>query len=137
MLGILPKYLALNCRLRHPILRPTQQHIAALPSLKPPQETIVFCKKRQIHIIFAAKPKQKRRHQHIPKTENMPDGMHRQLRHLLTLLLHHQRLPLFMQITALGGDVERILQFAHGKAPWGLTVLFLVFNRVWLPENYR
>ena len=101
--------------LRHPILRPTQQHIAALPPLKPPQETSVFGKKRQIHIIFAAKPKQKRRHQHIAETENMPDGMHRQLRHLLTLHLHHQRLPLFMQIAALGGDIERVLQFAHGK----------------------
>ena len=95
--------------LRHPILRPTQQHIAALPPLKPPQETSVFGKKRQIHIIFTAKPQQKRRHQHIPKTKNMPDGMHRQLRHLLTLLLHHQRLPLLMQIAALGGDVERVL----------------------------
>jgi len=50
--------------------------------------------------------------------------MHRQLRHLLTLLLHHQRLPLLMQIAALGGDVERILQFTHGEAPWGLTALF-------------
>ena len=42
--------------LRHPILRPTQQHIAALPPLKQPQETSIFGKKRQIHIIFAAKP---------------------------------------------------------------------------------
>ena len=41
--------------------------------------------------------------------------MRRQLRHLLTLLLHHQRFLLLMQIAALGGDVERILQFAHGK----------------------
>ena len=110
--------------LRHPILRPTQQHIAALPPLKPPQETSVFGKKRQIHIIFAAKPQQKRRHQHIPKTENMPDGMHRQLRHLLTLLLHHQRLPLLMQIAALGGDIQRVLQFAHEKTPWILTAVF-------------
>ena len=102
--------------LRHPILRPTQQHIAALPPLNPPQETSIFGKKRQIHIIFAAKPQQKRRHQHISKTENMPDGMmHRQLRYLLTLLLHHQRLPLLMQIAALGSDIKRILQFAHGK----------------------
>lgn len=89
--------------LRHPILRPTQQHITTLPPLKPPQETSVFGKKRQIYIIFAAKPQQKRRHQHIPKTENMPDRVHRQLRHLLTLLLHHQRLPLLMQVAALGG----------------------------------
>ncbi len=95
--------------LRHPILRPTQQHIAALPSLKSSQITPVFGKKRQIHIIFTAKPKQKRRHQHIPKTENMPDGMHWQLRHLFAILLHHQRLPLLMQIAALGGDVERVL----------------------------
>ena len=101
--------------LRHPILCPTQQHIAALPPLKPPQITSVFRKKRQIHIIFTAKPQQKRRHQHIAKAEDMPDGMHRQLRHLLTLLLHNQRLPLLMQITALGGDVERVLQFAHGE----------------------
>ena len=28
---------------------------------------------------------------------------------------YHQRLPLLMQIAALGGDVERVLQFAHGK----------------------
>ena len=42
-----------------------------------------------------------------------------------------------MQIAALGGDVERVLQFAHGETPWILTALFLVFNRVWLPENYR
>ena len=95
--------------LRHTILRPTQQHIAALTPLKPFQEMSVFGKKRQIHIIFAAKPQQKRRHQHIPKTENMPDGMHRQLCYLLTLLLHHQRLPLLMQIAALGGNVERVL----------------------------
>ena len=56
--------------LRHPILRPTQQHITALPPLKPPQETSIFGKKRQIHIIFTAKSQQKRRHQHIPKTES-------------------------------------------------------------------
>ena len=54
--------------LRHPILRPTQQHITALPPLKPPQETSVFGKKRQIHIIFAAKPRAKRRRQHIPES---------------------------------------------------------------------
>ena len=95
--------------LRHPILRPTLQHIAALPPLKPPQITPIFRKKRQIHIIFTAKPQQKRRHQHIAKTENVPDGMHRQLRYLLTLLLHHQCLPLLMQIAALGGDIERVL----------------------------
>ena len=109
------------------ILRPTQQHIAALPPLKPPQITPVFGKKRQIHIIFTAKTQQKRRHQHIPKAENMPDRMHRQLRHLLTLLLHHQCLPLLMQIAALGGNVERVLQFVHGEAPWGLTALLRVF----------
>ena len=28
-----------------------------------------------------------------------------------------------MQITALGGDVERVLQFAHGETPWVLTAL--------------
>ena len=43
------------------------------------------------------------------QNKNMPDGMHRQLRHLLTLLLHHQRLPLLMQVAALGGDIQRIL----------------------------
>lgn len=42
----------------------------------------------------------------------MSDGMHQQLRHHLTLLLHHYRFPLLMQI--LSGDVERVLQLAHG-----------------------
>ena len=54
----------------------------------------------------------------------MTDGMHRQLRHLLTLLLYHQRFPFLMQIAALGGDVECVLQFAHGEGSWGLTVVF-------------
>jgi len=32
-----------------------------------------------------------------------------------------------MQIAALGGDIERVLQFAHGeKTPWILTALFWV-----------
>jgi len=53
----------------------------------------------------------------------MPDGMHRQLRYLLTLLLYHQRFPFLMQIAALGGDVECVLQFAHGEAPWILTAV--------------
>ena len=48
----------------------------------------------------------------------MADGMHRQLRHFFALLLYgllnHQRFALFVQITALGGDVERVLEFAHG-----------------------
>ena len=44
--------------------------------------------------------------------------------YLFTFLLHHQRLPLLMQITALSGDVERILQFAHGETPWVLTALW-------------
>ena len=39
--------------LRHPILRPTQQHIAALPPLKPPQETSVFGKKRPKFTLFS------------------------------------------------------------------------------------
>jgi len=26
-----------------------------------------------------------------------------------------------MQIAALGGDIERVLQFAHGKTPWVFT----------------
>jgi len=39
-----------------------------------------------------------------------------------------------MQIAALGGDIERILQFAHGETPWGLTALFGVV--VGAPENY-
>jgi len=39
-----------------------------------------------------------------------------------------------MQITALGGDVERVLQFAHGETPWILTALLSVI--VGLPENY-
>ncbi len=77
-----------------------------------------------VNTLFSPLPQQKRRHQHIAKAENMPDGMYRQLRHLLTLLLHHQRFPLLMQIATLGGDVERVLQFAHEEAPWGLTVLF-------------
>lgn len=47
-----------------------------------------------------------------PKQKNMSDGMHQQLRHHLTLLLHHYRFPLLMQI--LSGDVERVLQLAHG-----------------------
>ena len=38
--------------------------------------------------------------------------------YLFTLLLHHQRFPLLMQITALGGDVERVLQLTHGETPW-------------------
>ena len=42
----------------------------------------------------------------------MSDGMHQQLRHHLTILLHHYRFPLLMQI--LSGDVERVLQLAHG-----------------------
>lgn len=54
----------------------------------------------------------------------MPDGMHRQLRHLFTLLLHHQRLPLLMQIAALGGNVERVLQFAHGENSLGFDRAF-------------
>jgi len=54
--------------------------------------------------------------------------MHRQLRHLLTLLLHHQRLPLLMQIAALRGNVERVLQFAHGETSLGFERSF----RVWL-----
>ena len=58
----------------------------------------------------------------------MPDGMHRQLRHFLTLLLHHQRLPLLMQVAALGGDVERVLQFTHGETSLGFERSF----RVWL-----
>ena len=66
-----------------------------------------------VNTLFSPLPQQKRRHQHIAKAENMPDGMYRQLRHLLTLLLHHQRFPLLMQIATLGGDVERVLQFAH------------------------
>jgi hypothetical protein len=28
-----------------------------------------------------------------------------------------------MQIAALSGNVERVLQFSHGETPWGLTVL--------------
>lgn len=54
----------------------------------------------------------------------MPDRMHRQLRHLLALLLHHQRFPFFVKITALRGDVECVLQFAHiCKIPLILTAL--------------
>lgn len=53
----------------------------------------------------------------------MPDRMHRQLRHLLALLLHHQRLPLLMQVAALSGDIERVLQFAHVGTSWKLTAL--------------
>ena len=34
-----------------------------------------------------------------------------------------------MQITALGGDIERVLQFAHGEAPCGLTVLLGLTGR--------
>ena len=49
----------------------------------------------------------------MPKTENMPDGIHRQLRHLLTPPLHHRRLPLLMQTAALGDDVEYILQLVY------------------------
>ena len=64
----------------------------------------------------------------------MPDGMHRQLRHLLTLLLHHQRFPLLMQIAALGGDVERVLQFSHVKNALDFDRTFWVVGR---PENYR
>ena len=60
--------------------------------------------------------------------------MHRQLRHLLTLLLHHQRLPLLMQIAALGGDVERVLQFAHGEL-LGFWPHFGAFNRVVVPKK--
>ena len=103
-----------------------QQRITALPPLKQPQETPVFGKKRQIHIIFTVKPQQKRQHQHIPQTENMPDGMHRQLRHLLTLLLHHQRLPLLMQIATSGSDIQHVLQFMHvnslggDRTCWGI-----------------
>ena len=66
------------------------------------------------------------------QNKNMPDGMQRQLRHLLTLLLHYQRFPLLMQIAALGGDIERVLQFAHVGTPWILTVLL---KTVRLPEN--
>ena len=51
--------------------------------------------------------------------------MHRQLRHFLTLLLHHQRLPLLMQIAALGGDIERVLQFAHGENSLGFNSAFV------------
>ena len=50
--------------------------------------------------------------------------MHRQLRHLLTLLLHHQRLPLLMQIAALGSDIERVLQFAHEENSLGFDRTF-------------
>ena len=57
----------------------------------------------------------------------MADGMHRQLRHFFALLLYgllnHQRFALFMQITALGGDVERVLEFAHGGFLLVLTAL--------------
>ena len=56
---------------------------------------------------------------------------HQQLRHLLAFLFHHQRFPLLMQITALGGDVECVLKFAHDLNPlWFLTVLFLFLD--WL-----
>lgn len=43
--------------------------------------------------------------------------MRRQLRHFLAFLL-------LMQIATLGGDIERILQFAHGETPWILTALW-------------
>jgi len=62
--------------------------------------------------------------------------MHRQLRHLLTLLLHHQRLPLLMQVAALGGDIERVLQFAHGGNSLGFDRTFGEFNRAGLPEKW-
>ena len=65
--------------------------------------------------------------QHVAETKNMADGMHRQLRHFFALLLYgllnHQRFALFMQITALGGDVERVLEFAHGGFLLVLTAL--------------
>jgi len=38
-----------------------------------------------------------------------------------------------MQIAALGGDVERVLQFAHGEAPWVLAALF---GAIGLPEKW-
>ena len=60
----------------------------------------------------------------------MADGMHRQLRHffafLLYGLLNHQRFPLFVQITALGGDVERVLEFAHGGFSLGFGRIFVM-----------
>jgi len=40
-----------------------------------------------------------------------------------------------MQIAALGGDVERVLQFAHGETPWALTVLFGFNGLVGLAKN--
>jgi len=40
-----------------------------------------------------------------------------------------------MQITALGGDVERILQFTHGDY-LGFDRTFGVFNRVAPPEKW-
>ena len=42
-----------------------------------------------------------------------------------------------MQIAALGGDVERILQFTHGEAPWGLTVLLGNLTELGYLENGR
>jgi hypothetical protein len=41
-----------------------------------------------------------------------------------------------MQITALAGDVERILQFTHGGNSLGFDRTFGVFNRVAPPEKW-
>ena len=42
-----------------------------------------------------------------------------------------------MQITALGGDVEHVLQFAHGETPWGLTVLWENLTELGYLKNGR
>ena len=64
----------------------------------------------------------------------MADGMHRQLRHFFALLryglLNHQRFALFVQIAALGGDVERVLEFAHGGFSLFDRILYMTYMTV-------
>lgn len=69
-------------------------------------------KKARLTLFSPQKPIKNGEDINVAETKNMADGMHRQLRHFALLrygLLNHQRFALFVQITALGGDVERVL----------------------------
>ena len=99
--------------LRHPILRPTQLHIAAPAALKPPKER-PFSVKRQIHVIFTANPNKNGDTSTFPREKICPMEYTGNCATFLRSC-SYQRLPLFVQITALGGDVERVLQLRMGK----------------------
>lgn len=90
-------------------LRPTQQHIAALPPPEAAPNNAHFRQKTPNSHYFRRKTPAKTAIPAHCQNRKYARWNALELRHLLTLLLHHQRLPLLMQIAALGGDIERVL----------------------------